>query len=92
MSLSLSLSLFHMKTKTQPVSETVCFSSYLELRTMDDGLWTQPTNPVILSVMHHRQNPLDSTYLASSTTVFPNLWVSKLVQMRCGLHAITFNP
>jgi hypothetical protein len=39
-----------------PVSETSCFSSnYLE-----SGRWTESENPVILCVIHHRQNPIES--------------------------------
>jgi hypothetical protein len=34
-----------------------CFSSnYLE-----SGRWTKSENPVILCVIHHRQNPIEST-------------------------------
>jgi hypothetical protein len=47
----------HLKTETDPVSETSCFSSnYLE-----SGRWTKSENPVILCVIHHRQNPIKST-------------------------------
>jgi hypothetical protein len=43
--------------ETDPVSETSCFSSnYLE-----SGRWTNSENPVILCVIHHRQNPIEST-------------------------------
>jgi hypothetical protein len=42
----------HLRTETYPVSETVYF---LVPR------WTKPKNPVILSIIHHRQNPLEST-------------------------------
>jgi hypothetical protein len=46
----------HLRTETHPVSETLCF---LVSRIPDDG--KSPKNPVILSVIHHRQNPLEST-------------------------------
>jgi hypothetical protein len=45
-----------MKMETDPVSETL-FSSYLEFQTMDEA-----TNPVILSVIHHRLNPVFSHF------------------------------
>jgi hypothetical protein len=45
-------------TERDPVSETSCFfsSNYLET-----GRWTKSENPVILCVIHHRQNPIKST-------------------------------
>jgi hypothetical protein len=47
----------HWGTETDPVSETSCFSSnYIE-----SGLWTKSENPVILCVIHHRQNTIEST-------------------------------
>jgi hypothetical protein len=47
----------HLRTETDPVSETSCFSSnYLE-----SGRWTKSGNPVILCVIHHRQSPIEST-------------------------------
>jgi hypothetical protein len=30
-------------------------------RVSSSGRWTKPKTPVILSVIHHRQNPLEST-------------------------------
>jgi hypothetical protein len=46
-----------LRTVTDPVSETSCFSSnYLE-----SGRWTKSENPVILCVIHHRQNPAECT-------------------------------
>jgi hypothetical protein len=46
----------HLRTETDPVSEKSCFSSnYLE-----SGRWTKSENPVILCVIHHRQNPIES--------------------------------
>jgi hypothetical protein len=44
----------HLRTETDPVSETVCF---LVSRIPNDG----QSPPVILSVIHHRQNPSEST-------------------------------
>jgi hypothetical protein len=49
------LSLFHMRTETDPVSETFCF---LVARIPDDG--QSPKNPIILSVIHHPENPSES--------------------------------
>jgi hypothetical protein len=47
----------HLRTETDPVSETSYFSSnYLE-----SGRWTNFENPVILCVIHLRQNPIEST-------------------------------
>jgi hypothetical protein len=47
----------HLRTETEPVSETSCFSfNYLE-----SGQWTKSENPVILCVIHHRQNPIEFT-------------------------------
>jgi hypothetical protein len=43
----------HLRTEPDPVSETLCF---LVSRIPDDGQST-----VILSVIHHRQNPLKAT-------------------------------
>jgi hypothetical protein len=49
----------HLRTETDPVSERSCFSSnYFE-----SGRWTKSENPVIMCVIHHRQNPIESTYL-----------------------------
>jgi hypothetical protein len=49
----------HLRTDTDRVSETSCFScNYLE-----SGRWTKSGNPVILCVIHHRQNPIESTEL-----------------------------
>jgi hypothetical protein len=48
----------HLTTETDPVSETSCFSShYLDL---DDGQGLN-SNSVILCVIHHCQNPIEST-------------------------------
>jgi hypothetical protein len=47
----------HLRTETDPVSETSCF---LVPRIPDD---VKSKNPVILSVMHHCQNHLESTCL-----------------------------
>jgi hypothetical protein len=48
----------HLKTETDPASETSCF---LVPRISDDG--KKSKNPVFLNVIHHRQNPLESTKL-----------------------------
>jgi hypothetical protein len=46
----------HLRTETDPVSETSCFSSnYLE-----SGRWAKSENPVILCAIDHRQNPIES--------------------------------
>jgi hypothetical protein len=37
--------------------QNIVFSSYLEFRTMEKSM-----NPINLSVIHHRQNPFDSTF------------------------------
>jgi hypothetical protein len=42
--------------ETEPVSETLCFLVFIIL---DDGKVPQT---VILSIIHHRQNPLDYMY------------------------------
>jgi hypothetical protein len=47
-----------LKTKTDPVSETPCF-----LVVQNSGRRTTFTKPVILCVIHHRQNHWDSKYL-----------------------------
>jgi hypothetical protein len=44
-----------LRTEIHPVSETLCFPVF---RILDDG--QSPENPVILSVIHHRQGPSDS--------------------------------
>jgi hypothetical protein len=46
----------HLKTETDAVSET---SSFPVSRLPDDG--KKCKNPVILSAIHHRQNPFKST-------------------------------
>jgi hypothetical protein len=48
----------HLRTETDPVSETSCF---LFSTIPDDGKNSQ--KPAILCVIHHRQNPLESTVL-----------------------------
>jgi hypothetical protein len=56
---------FHLRTETDPFSETSCFSSnYLE-----SGRWTKPENPVMLCAIHHRQNPIESTEYLRSTRI-----------------------
>jgi hypothetical protein len=52
------------RAKLNPVSETL-FSRYLEFQTIDKS-----RNPVILSVIHHRQNPLDSTNFYLGVSAF----------------------
>jgi hypothetical protein len=45
----------HLRMQTDPVSETLCF---LVVRILDNG--QIPKTPVILSVVYHCQNTLDS--------------------------------
>jgi hypothetical protein len=45
----------HLKMETDPVSETLFF-----LVISNSGRWAKPKHPMILSVIHHLQNPLDS--------------------------------
>jgi hypothetical protein len=45
-----------LRTETDPISETLCF---LVFRIPEDG--QKSKTPVILSVIHHLQNPLEST-------------------------------
>jgi hypothetical protein len=49
-------------TETDPVSETSCF-----LAILNTGRWTESRNPVILSVIHHSQNRLYSTFFSPVT-------------------------
>jgi hypothetical protein len=49
-----------LKTREYKISETLCFFLCVFFRIPDDG--QSPKNPVFLSVIHHRQNPLESTY------------------------------
>jgi hypothetical protein len=53
--------------ETDSVLETLCFLVFRIL-----GKWTKSRNPAILSVIHHYQNPLDST-LKVSVSVHGNL-------------------
>jgi hypothetical protein len=46
-----------MWSETDPVSETLCYLRILEFLTI-----TRSRNPVILRVINHRQNPLESTW------------------------------
>jgi hypothetical protein len=62
-------------TETGRVSETSCFSSnYLE-----SGRWAKSENPIILCVIHHRQNPIESIRLfklkQSYVGVLTSLWL-----------------
>jgi hypothetical protein len=74
----------HWKEKDQ-VSETSCFSSnYFE-----SGRWTKSENPVILCVIHHRQNPIESRGLNSSAlgysknTLYKAIWKCRLMWSIC---------
>jgi hypothetical protein len=59
----------HLRAETDPVSETSCFSSnYLE-----SGRWTKSENPVILCVVHHRQNPTENLLLSHENPWWPLL-------------------
>jgi hypothetical protein len=60
-----------MRTETDPVSETLCFPVIY-----NSGRWAKSTNPVILSVVHRRQNPLDS---------------SRIIQLPSSAYAILHN-
>jgi hypothetical protein len=51
----------HLRTKTDPVFETLCF-----LVIQNSGRWTKSSNPVVLGVIHHRQNPLKPTFMLIS--------------------------
>jgi hypothetical protein len=56
----------HLKTETDPVSETSCFSfNYLESRR-----WIKSENQVIICVIHHRQNPMEDDYLLAPVLFF----------------------
>jgi hypothetical protein len=56
---------FNLRTETDPVSETSCF---IFCRISDDG--KKSKIPVILSVIHQRQNPLESTNRARDRFLF----------------------
>jgi hypothetical protein len=45
-----------LRTETGPVSETLCF-----LVIWNSRRWANDQKPAILSVVHYRQNPSDST-------------------------------
>jgi hypothetical protein len=68
----------HLRMETDPVSEMSCFSSnYLK-----PGRWTKSENPVILCVIHHRQNPIESTLVAVEQLLQNNgafFWNLKIV-------------
>jgi hypothetical protein len=61
----------HLKTETDLVSETLSF-----LVIYNSGRWTKSLNPMILGVIHHRQNSLHSTNLSSLILQFD----AKLIQ------------
>jgi hypothetical protein len=42
----------HLRTETDPVSETSCFLSLILI----PGRWIESKNPIFLKVIHHRQN------------------------------------
>jgi hypothetical protein len=48
----------HLRTETDAVSETSCFSLVCFLI---PGRWRKSENPVSLKVIHHRQNPIVTT-------------------------------
>jgi hypothetical protein len=77
----------HVRTETDPVSETSCFSSnYLE-----SGRWTKSENPVILCVIHHHQNPIESTVLNGISRVqdiFPLKPGFRLIKVYYDSHGI----
>jgi hypothetical protein len=47
----------HLRMEIDPVSET---SSFLIFQ--NTGQWKKSKNPVILCIIHHHQNPLESTW------------------------------
>jgi hypothetical protein len=51
----------HLRTETDPVSETSCFSLVCFLI---PGRWIKSKNPISLKVIHHRQNPIVTTLLS----------------------------
>jgi hypothetical protein len=59
---------FHLRTETDPVSETSCF---LVSRIPDNGKVQKKT--VILCVIHHRQNPSESTHTRSFTQLYKRI-------------------
>jgi hypothetical protein len=48
--------------RSRPSFRAAVFSRYLEFRTIDKS-----TNPAILNIIHHRQNPLHYTHGVSDT-------------------------
>jgi hypothetical protein len=66
----------HLRTETDPVSETLCFFIVIWEKS---GRWTKSENPISLCVIHHRQNPIVSIvlyfcYFVSTTPVLPNTY------------------
>jgi hypothetical protein len=49
----------HLRTETDQVSETSCFSFLFFSYQLESGQWTKSENSVILCVIHHRQNPIE---------------------------------
>jgi hypothetical protein len=49
----------YLRTETAPVSE---MSVFLSSNSLESGRWTKSENPLILCVIHHRQNPVESTW------------------------------
>jgi hypothetical protein len=47
----------HLRAEADPMSETFVFTSFYNIER-----WTESKNSVIPSIMHHRQNPLESTH------------------------------
>jgi hypothetical protein len=42
----------------------------LSSNSLESGRWTKSQNPLILFVIHHRQNPIESTCLVLFTALF----------------------
>jgi hypothetical protein len=80
----------HNVSETDPVSKTL-FSSIL-----NSGWCTQSRNPVILSVVQHRQNPLDSFQILSDSLftyhlAIPHYMVFQIVTSFVHLIILTSN-
>jgi hypothetical protein len=63
----------------------VVFSSFLEYRTMD-----KYKNLVILSVIHHRQNPLESTGTVQMVQILTCKSISRMAAQRCEFCILTW--
>jgi hypothetical protein len=66
----------HLRTETDPVSEMLCFFFVIYEKS---GRWTKSENPISLCVIHHRQNPIVSTY--PFLIQFPLYPISSIITM-----------